>query len=145
LVTAAVTPDGVLTRPSPVGAVPVPLVLVAVAVAVGEALVVAVADGEAVAVALADAEALALADADADAEALVLVLALAEAEVLLLPPGPVSVMSSARNEPCPYQPWVYTCTEVVLAPVVKEVDSWVQLVALGVQLEAETPVPVAPM
>jgi hypothetical protein len=39
---------------------------------------------------------------------------------------------------------VYTCTEVVADPVVNEVDSCCQLVALGVQLLAVTPVPVAP-
>ncbi len=59
-------------------------------------------------------------------------------------PGPVRLRSSAWYAPVPYQPWVKTVTEVVLAPVVKVVLSWVQLDAPGVQVEALTPVPVAP-
>ncbi len=44
----------------------------------------------------------------------------------------------------PYQPWVKTVTEVVLAPVVKVLLSCVQPPVPGVQLWELTPVPVAP-
>ncbi|WP_370466909.1 hypothetical protein [Streptacidiphilus sp. PB12-B1b] len=147
LVTFAVSPVGAVTRPSPVGAVPVPVPLLAEAD--GDGLAEADCEGEALAEADgeggADCDGEALADgdgedeADCDGEADALALGLPDA-----PPGPVSDTSSALYVPSPYQPWVYTCTEVVNAPVVKLVDSCVQPDVPGVQVLAVTPVPVAP-
>jgi hypothetical protein len=58
---------------------------------------------------------------------------LAPDDELPVPPPAVRLKSSASYVPSAYQPWTYTDTDVVEAPVVKLTDSWLQLAADGVQ------------
>ncbi len=61
------------------------------------------------------------------------------------PSGPNTDTSSAKYAACPYQPWVYTATAVVDAPVVNDVDSCFHDEASGVHVDTSVvPVPVAP-
>lgn len=61
------------------------------------------------------------------------------------PSGPYTDTSSAKYAAWPYQPCVYTVTEVVEAPVVKVVVSCFQEAESGVHVDTSVvPVPVAP-